>query len=301
MKFIRNYEIRIKTPGKIISSNPNGTYNYDNNGDLITIKPPVSCQFDIERVVMATLNSASVTLYNLAPATRDKIYKDKFVMQQYWQMFILAGYGENELYEVFRGNIVEAYSYKQNTEWITKIEANDGAFAIQNGFVAETMAKDINIRDMATRVLHIMPQILVGVLGSPADGQSARGKTLVGPAYDVAQSLVGGQGYIDGETFYALANDEVLASGGQVPVLDSDNMFETPRRRETYLEVNTLFSPEIRIGYICEINGKVTRYNGQYKVFGLKHSVLISQESAGEASSMISLQAGSAPFLELNK
>jgi len=299
MKFLRNYEIRIKTPGKIISSNPNGTYNYDKSGQLITIAPPVSVQFDIERAVMATQNNASVTLYNLAPSTQNKIYKDKFMFTQYWQMFILAGYGEKDLYEVFRGNIVEAFSYKQGTEWITKIEANDGAFAIQNGFVNETVTKDINLKDMILRVVHTMPETLAGIMGSPTNAkQPSRGQTLIGPSFDVAQSLVGGKGYIDGETYNVLADDEIIADGN-IPVLDSDNLFESPKRRDTYLEVTTLLMPEIRINYAVELRSKITRYNGQYKVLGIKHSATISQESAGDASSMISLFAGSAPFLEV--
>jgi hypothetical protein len=283
MKFLRNYEIRIKTPA----------------GELLTIAPPVSVQFDVDRAVMATQNNASVTFYNLSPSTRDKIYKDKFMFTQYWQMFILAGYGQTELYEIFRGNIQEAFSYKQGTEWITHIDAYDGAFAIQNGFVNETMTKDTSLKDMVTRVIHTMPQMLAGVLGSPTDGTSARGKTLIGPSYDIAQDLTGRQAFIDGETLNVMADNEVIA--GQAFVLDSDNIFESPRRRDTFLEVSTLFSPEIRIGYMCQLKSKITRYNGNYKVLGIKHSAQISQAAAGEATSMISLFAGSAPFLELNK
>ena len=283
MKFLRNYEIRIKTPA----------------GELLTIAPPVSVQFDVDRAVMATQNNASVTFYNLAPSTRDKIYKDKFMFTQYWQMFILAGYGQTELYEIFRGNIQEAYSSKQGTEWITHIDAYDGAFAIQNGFVNETMTKDTSLKDMVTRVIHTMPQMLAGVLGSPTDGTSARGKTLIGPSYDIAQDLTGRQAFIDGETLNVMSDNEVIA--GQAFVLDSDNIFESPRRRDTFLEVSTLFSPEIRIGYMCQLKSKITRYNGTYKVLGIKHSAQISQAAAGEATSMISLFAGSAPFLELNK
>ena len=265
----------------------------------MTISPPVSVQFDVDRAVMATQNNASVTFYNLAPSTRDKIYKDKFMFTQYWQMFILAGYGKTELYEIFRGNIQEAFSYKQGTEWITKIDAYDGAYAIQNGFVNETMTKDTSLKDMVTRVIHTMPQMLAGVLGSPTDGSSARGKTLIGPSYDVAQDLTSGQAFVDGETLNVMADNEVIS--GQAFVLDSDNIFESPRRRDTYLEVSTLFSPEIRIGYMCQLKSKITRYNGNYKVLGIKHSATISQASAGEATSMISLFAGSAPFLEVNK
>ena len=283
MKFLRNYEIRIKTPA----------------GELLTIAPPVSVQFDVDRAVMATQNNASVTFYNLAPSTRDKIYKDKFMFTQYWQMFILAGYGQTELYEIFRGNIQEAFSYKQGTEWITHIDAYDGAFAIQNGFVNETMTKNTSLKDMVTRVIHTMPEMLAGVMGSPTEGQAARGKTLIGPSYDIAQDLTGRQAFVDGETLNVMADNEVIA--GQAFVLDSDNIFESPRRRDTFLEVSTLFSPEIRIGYMCQLKSKITRYNGNYKVLGIKHSAQISQASSGEATSMISLFAGSAPFLELNK
>ena len=283
MKFLRNYEIRIKTP----------------SGDLITIDPPVSAQIDVDRAVMATQNNASITLYNLAPSTRNKIYKDKFMFTQYWQMFILAGYGKTDLYEIFRGNIQEAYSYKQGTEWVTHIDAYDGAFAIQNGFVSETVTKETSIKDMITRVIHTMPEMLAGVMGSPTAGQAARGKTLIGPSYDVVQDLTSGQAFVDGETLNVMADDEVIA--GEAFVLDSDNIFESPRRRDTFLEVTTLLSPEIRIGYICQLNSKITRYNGNYKVLGIKHSATISQADAGEATSMLSLFAGSAPFLEVNK
>ena len=283
MKFLRNYEIRIKTP----------------DGELLTIGPPISVQFDIDRNVMATANSATVTFYNLSPSTRSKIYKDKFQFTKYWQMFILAGYGQNELYEIFRGNIQEAYSYKQGTEWITHIEGYDGAYAIQNGFVSETIAAGSSKADMIQRIIHTMPELLSGVLGNSVQGSPSRGQVVVGSSYDAIQQLSGGQAYIDGEKLNVLAPDEAIS--GDVYVLDSDNIFESPRRRDTFLEVTTLFSPEIRVGYLCKLNSAIKRFNGQYKVYGVKHSAMISEAQSGEASSILSLFAGSAPFLEVNK
>ncbi len=282
MKFLRNYEIRIKTP----------------YGDQITINPPVSAQIDVDRNVMASANTASVTVYNLAPSTRSKIYKDRFLFTEYWQMIIMAGY-ENKLYEIFRGNIQEAYSYKQRTEWITKIDGYDGMYAIQNGFVSETVAAGTPKQDIISRMVSTMPNLIEGVIGGSVYGTSDRAQVLVGSSYDSIQQLSGGKAYIDGEKLNVLDSNEAIS--GDVFKINSDNIFETPRRRDTYLEVQTLFSPEIRMSRLCQLNSRVTRYNGQYKVYGVKHSVLISEAQMGEATTMLSLFAGSAPFLLENE
>jgi hypothetical protein len=285
MKFLRNYEIRIKSPA----------------GKQYTIAPPFSATFDVDRSVMSTVNNAKVTLFNLAPNTRNSIYKDKYSFTEYWQMFILAGYGQNELYEIFRGNIQEAFSYKKGTEWITEITGYDGAYAIQNGFVAETVNKDVSFRDTIDRVIRTMPEVLPGVLGSTVDTKtSERGQVVIGNSYDVLQGMTDGQVFIDGERVNILKPDEVMA--GKAFVLDGGDggvLLETPRRREQFLEVNCLFSPEIRVGYICEIRSAQQKYNGQYKVYGIKHNVTVSGAQGGDARSMISLYTGAAQLSEV--
>lgn len=286
MKFLRNYEIRIKTPA----------------GKLYVINPPISMEFNIDRSVMSQVNNAKITLYNLSPETRNAIYKDKYTTTQYWQIFILAGYGQNEIYELFRGNIQEAFSYKKMPEWITEINAFDGSYAIQNSFTSETMTKDTSYRDMIERVIHTMPELTQGILGAPAiESTPARGQVLIGPSYDIVQDLAGGQAFIDGEQINILAPDEAMA--GQAFVLtggEGGSMLETPRRREQFLEVNCLFSPEIRVGHICEIQSAEERYNGQYKVYGIKHAGTFSEAKCGDATTMVSLYKGTAPIQEVS-
>jgi hypothetical protein len=283
MKFLRNYEIRIKTE----------------NGQEFTIRPPVSVSFDVSMAYMSSVNNCNVTFYNLAPATRGYLYKDKYSTPLYWQMSILAGYGDNELYEVFRGNILQCYSYKKNTEWITEIEAYDGAYQIANGFVSETVAAGTSLKDALGRIIHTIPQMLMGVMGSPTDGTLTRGQTLVGPSYDIAQDLVHGNGFIDKETFHVLGTNEVIDD--PVVLLSGEDFFETPRRRDTWLELNMLFTPEIRIKRICEIKSAEKIFNGQYMVYSVKHSVTISQAQAGEATTNLGLYCGEAQFVRVSQ
>lgn len=283
MKWGRYYEVRIKTP----------------DGDLITIKPPITFVMEVSRDMRAAVNNASLTLYNLAPETRNKIYKDLYTFTLRWQMSIVAGYGETELYEIFRGNIEEAYSLKQGTEWITTIKAYDGSYQIHNGFANETIEAGNTTKDMIKRVIHTMPEMLTGVLGSPAvaDDANKRGTVVVGPSYDVIQGLTNKQAFIDGETMYVMGEDEVLK--GDAFVLDSELNFTTPKRRDTYVELDTIFCPEIRIAGIAEVHSLEKRYDGQYQVFGIKHVVTFSEAIKGDAITTLSLNVPARTFTEV--
>ena len=282
MKFQRNYEIRITTP----------------DGYAITIKPPITCQLEVEQSVKgSSLSNASVTLTNLAPNTRDRLGKDKFTKVDYWQIIILAGYGKT-LIEVFRGNIQEGYSYKEKTEWRTKLECYDGAYQVQNGFMAETFTKDTSMKDAITQSIKNMPQLLAGVLGSPAsDATPARGRVVIGNPYNEIQKMTDGQAFISGETLYVLADNEVMP--GEVFVLSAEGNKTTPKRRDGYLEVDRIFSPELKVGRIAELRSLIKKYNGQYKIFGIKHSATFSQAEAGDATTTVSLFIGDKALQEI--
>jgi hypothetical protein len=284
VKFQRNYEIRITTP----------------DGYAITIKPPITCQLEVEQSVKgSSLSNASVTLTNLAPNTRDRLGKDKFTKVDYWQIIILAGYGKT-LIEVFRGNIQEGYSYKEKTEWRTKLECYDGAYQVQNGFMSETFTKDTTMKDAITQSIKNMPQLLAGVLGSPASEEApARGRVVIGNPYNEIQKMTDGQAFIADETLYVLADNEVMP--GEVFVLSAEGNKTTPKRRDGYLEVDRIFSPELKVGRIAELQSLIKKYNGQYKIFGVKHSATFSQAEAGDATTTVSLFIGDKALLEIKQ
>lgn len=282
VKFIRTYEIRITTP----------------DGYAITIKPPITCQLEVTQDVKgSSISNASVTLTNLASNTRNRLGKDKFTKVDYWQIIIMAGYGKT-LIEVFRGNIQEGYSYKQGPEWFTKLECYDGAYQIQNGFMSETFTKDTNMRDAIIQSMKALPELLLGVLGSPASTEApARGRVVIGNPYNEIQKMTDGQAFISGETLYVLADNEVMP--GEVFVLSAEGNKTTPKRRDGYLEVDRIFSPELRVGRIAELHSLIEKYNGQYKIFGIKHTALFSQEAAGDATTTVSLFIGDKPLQEI--
>ena len=256
------------------------------DGDRIDIKPPISVEFSIERSVESKQNNGSFTLYNLAPNTRNAIYKDKYNTLQKWSLQFMAGYKGGDFFEIFRGTIVEAFSAKEGTEWITKIDAFDGSWAVQNGSISTTVAAGTDTKGIVERCIAMLPGLLTGTIGGE-NTTSDRGEVLIGNPYDVLAEQTDGAAFIDSETVNVLGSTEVF--GGEIFIIDQDKLLETPRKRETFIEAKTIFSPEIRVGYICEIDTKESRFNGRYKILGISHSATISGASCGEAVTTLSL------------
>lgn len=269
-KFGRIYRLDVFTPA----------------GKQITIEPPFSIQFQITRNTLASANKMNVTLYNLGPSTRNQIFRDRYNISERWPISLYAGYG-NRLHEVFVGKIFEALSYKQGTEWITIIDAFDGLDEAQNGVISETIAAQVSFKDVIKRVVATMPDMILGFMGAPSEGSAPRGSAYIGSSMDAIGDITGGQYFIDKQTLNVLADDEVLP--GEVTFLDPSLLLGTPRRREAFLDISTLFEPIVDLGKVYAIESVDPRYNGQYKAVGFTHNVTISSAMAGDAISNISL------------
>lgn len=284
-RFIRHYEISIRTP----------------QNELITIRPPFTAKFTITRNDLASANKTSLTILNLSPTNRAKIYKDRFTSADYWQMIIKAGYWyagfQNQMGKIvtiFQGNIFEAYSYKQGTEWYTQIEGLDAQFDMQNSFTSTTIQKNTPQKNVIETVAKDLTNTTMGVVGSPGDGENKRGKALFGRTKDVLDSETNNRYFVDKETIHSIDNDEVLSD--EVILLNSDLLKSTPKKRDTFLDCDCLFFPEAETAYICELRSKFESYNGQYKIVGFTHNVNVSGADCGDASSQIRLYTEAKSF-----
>lgn len=262
---------------------------FNPSGKRITVKPPFTIRFNLTRNTLSSANRGTIEIINLGPATRNQIFKDRFTINTYWQVQLQAGYN-NRLHEIFTGNIYEAYSLKEGTEWKTTIDCFDGMHAIQNGHTSMTVEKNTPKETIIKKVAADMENLVVGVLGSPAQGESPRGKSLMGQSSNVLTQLVDGQWFIDKEKLNVLKNIEVLP--GAVIKLDPDDLLSTPRRREAFLDMQVLFEPQVQVGRVYEIESLEARYNGQYKIVGFNNNVEISGAVAGQAITTLSLYFG---------
>ncbi len=282
--FQRTYSITIWTP----------------KGERLVIKPPISTNFSIQRNTLSSANRAKVTIYNLGESFRHQIARDRYTnLNSFWAMVIQGGY-DGELSNVFQGNIQEAYSSKEGTEWVTTIDAFDGMYAIQNGNMSMTLEGGTSTGDILREAASNLPNVLKMVVSETVDQETptGRGTALEGKPMEILEEVSGLTPYIDNETLYLLRDNEVVK--GEAYVLRSHNLLETPRGRDALLTVRTIFLPKVQVGRLCDLKSLEKRFDGLYKIIGFSHEVEVSGASGGRATTTLQLNLGSS-FIEVSE
>ncbi|GBR74151.1 hypothetical protein NO1_1376 [Candidatus Termititenax aidoneus] len=268
MKWQRNYEITITTLDNI----------------QYTIAPPFSVSFSIKCSLAEVPNEATVTIFNLGKNTRNALHKDKFTYYEKWPITIKAGYG-NQLYLIFKGNIIEAYSERKEADWITTISAMDGQFVMQNFQISESLSRGGDLDGIISgnvKALNMnIGQVLVGL------PKSRRGMVAEGTLKDLLDMTVPGGWFIDREELNIIGKTGVI--GDVVFKLNRNQLLATPRKRDRCLECETLFYPQLQIGRYLDLENSVNQYNGQYQIAEVNHDVDILGSEGGSAVTKILL------------
>lgn len=80
-------------------------------------------QFEIEKFYDITLNTARITIFNLAPILRRKLLKRKADLESspFTTITVVAGYAAKEG-TIFKGNLLQGFSTRQGPNWQTQLE-----------------------------------------------------------------------------------------------------------------------------------------------------------------------------------
>jgi hypothetical protein len=271
LKFGRNYKLIITNPQK----------------EQITVEPPFTIHFTVERNSLATANTGSIELVNLGPSTRNRIYKDRFENSIIWKIELWAGYGDG-LFVVLKGNIKEAFSWKDGPNWKTKIEVFDGADAFKEGFVALSYGAKTDKQDIVKRTIETLPGIQTGFLGQYSQGEAPkRGVVVFGPTRKVLHYLTEGHFFIDNEVCHVMSDFEY--DGTDTLDLDASQLLQSPQRSDATLNVSILFYPQAKVKAQAVLKSLYPIYNGKYIICGFKHDVMISESENGNATTDLNL------------
>lgn len=278
-KFGRNYRLTIQMA--------------DGSGEIV-ITPPISIEFSVQRTAMATINNMTLTIYNLAEKTRNRIFQDRYRIGNYHRIILEAGYGES-LSTIYSGSLFEAYSMRSGADVKTNIISRDGFFDIASTQSTKTFAAGTTLRDMLGSLISDFPNITRGTLGGD-DVTFNRPVSVDGNTYDILNTYTRNNVFVDQERVNILNPNQVLNT--PVIVLNADTgLLETPQREETFLTLTTLFEPRITMGQLVQLESQLTPiYNGQYKVIGASHSGTISESVGGTLTSKFNLSLGAQLF-----
>jgi hypothetical protein len=247
-------------------------------------------------------NTANFTVYNLNADTRNKIYKDQFILEaRAIQMF--AGYDDGKktmLPMIFNGQLKQAYSSKEGTEFKTEIEAFDGAFAMTQGNMNTTQASGQTMKDTMLGMMNALPNISGATVGSGYDQQNKRGQVIMGNPAEYLKMLSSNRFFIDKNHAYVLADDEVLK--GDIEMIDaSTGLIGTPKKSGQIIEVELIFEPRLTLAQSLEMISTTNKaLSGVYKVIEIVHSGTISPVVGGSVTTKLKLYNGS-PYVLVNK
>ncbi len=278
-KFNRVYELKIET----------------NTGEVVTIKPPFTCEFSIMRNLLSSTNTGSFVIKNLAPKTRAKLFKDQFDTTTFRPIQFFAGYDDGTsdnpiLPMVFNGNIKKAYNFRQGTEFVTEIECFDGSPASYQN-VSTTIKKGTPLRETFKTLVDSMTSVESFTQGEGNDQTNFRDQAIFGNAKEIIDNQSNGKFYIDSGGAYLLRDNEVL----EAPLTEisfENGLINTPRRQELFVEIDMLFEPRCKPSQKLNlISTSEPQYNGVYKLVGFTHSGVISEAVAGMATTKMTLRS----------
>lgn len=292
MKFHRQFQLKIQTFES--AADPTTT------PIEITISPPFTIEFNIERSANSGLNTMEIRIYNLQPDTRVHIQHDPFKTDVYQRIELRAGYS-GDLPIIFKGNIWEANSYREGSNIITSITCFDGGLdtITQRSFFS--LEQGTTLKDAVMTMINQFPNVTVGKIGA-IEGTPQRPLVVDGNTWEqikkyTTQTGTGANCFIDLEKVNVLSQNEVI--GAEVPVIDADTgLLETPRRDQNFLVLTTLFEPRIFVGQLIKLISTIQKpvYNGDYQVVGVSHQGVISEAVSGECRSTFSLILNNAFF-----
>lgn len=318
LKFSRNYKLLVDTvnatlngfTGPTVPAAATSATTIDSSTSSIEITPPFTVEFNVTRTNQAPVNNATITVYNLALATRTLIRKD-WPDTTYRPIELWAGYGdglptpEELIYgpnasvqsqrffpRIFRGNVVRAYSFRQGNIVKTVLECQDGGYNSANATFAASYAAGTPYVQIIQDMINAMPFTNIGAIDD-FPGSLLKGEAFSGDPNTLLRNLLtqfGGLFFIDNELGYALLPGSYVNLGNVQTISDNNGILGVPIKALGYVDVEMIFEPGVTIGQ--QINLKTTTvpyYNGQYTVCGISHKGLISGSICGDLVTKLTL------------
>lgn len=262
-------------------------------GAVIIIQPPFTIRFNVNRAAAASLNTLDLDIYNLAPATRDQLLQDPFIMgaNQRSTIKFEAGYIGSPLSVIYQGTVFSCNSARSGVDIITSLHSTDGGWDIARNFIFQSAGGKPNYKTILSTLANTFaPNLTVGAITGNIEGVFQRPVVLEGNVYNLLQKYSDNKCFIDLERIYILKDNEILS--GTIPLINADTgLLDTPRRDDTYLTFSTLFEPTINCGMAIDLYSQVNPiYSKQYKVFGIQHTGTISESVGGDLRTIFQVQ-----------
>jgi hypothetical protein len=300
-KHTRHYELKVETEDANVITDANGnTRLVGTSINHITITPPITLKFEVERNNLASANTANFKIYNLNAATRNGLMRDPMDMISLRNVNFNAGYRqgtERLMATLFEGNVKSGLSSRQGTEWVTEL---DCFFGTQLGQVSLTEGPGITKKNLIEKIAGTMPGVKDVVVGNKGLDMLKRAVSVFGNSFQMVKELMANGVTIDNGVLQVLSDDEVIYGDIQL-VKASSGLLGVPKRSKNFIEFDMMFEPRIKINQFLKLENDIlssaitskerllNNFDGEYKVVGLTHRGTISDAVCEDAITTVSL------------
>lgn len=254
----------------------------------IVISNPLTIRFSVNRTLFADINAMDIDIYNLAPRTYNQLFYDYFNVNRR-TVILEAGYDGMEMSAIFIGDVWSCYTSRDGSDIITHMHAIVGLKSLS----VQTDATLANVsRNQVLRYIASDMAMTINIY-SGDDEKFTRPVSLSGNSFGQIQKYTNGSAYIDNNEINVLTTFDAI-EGDVVLINDQSGLLGVPEHEDALLRVKMIFEPRIVIGQIIEVQSRISpMFNGQYKVYGIKHEGTISDTVAGTATTTLEMLVGS--------
>lgn len=226
----------------------------------------LSIDFDTERDLKPSPNDSIVTLWNLAEDTRKRLHaigndKDGVYCS------IEAGYESTGMSLIFRGDLREVRSYRDEEDWITEVSSGDGEKRLRAARTARTYPRGTTLEDLARKLIKDLGvgegnaiKVLRGLRlsGSGSIGLELGGVTAGKAAREIDRVL--GAAGLD----WSVQSDQVQITKGGEPVAGAPSVLlrhdtglvGSPEMSGDIVTVTAKLIPGLEPGYPVELDAR---------------------------------------------
>lgn len=255
----------------------------------------LTMKFQVNRSIFAEINGATVEIYNLSLETYRELFYDYFALKKR-TVILEAGYEGQVLSVIFVGDLWRCYTSREGTETITRLECIVGWKSLR--MISEATLENISRNQLLRYAANDMAMDID--IYSGEDTRFSRPVSIEGNSYGVIQKYSDHQAFIDNNKIIVLGTQDAIV--GDVPLInDESGLLGVPEHEDAILKVNMIFEPRLLVGQIIEIKSRVApMFNGQYKIYGIRHEGEISDAEAGKATTTLELLVGMQVYGKFN-
>jgi hypothetical protein len=270
------------------------------NGQTLEVRRPFTVEFDIHRNSLNSANVGSFRIYNLNTDNRNEIRKDQYNTGDVRKVVFQCGYGD-DLSLAFVGNINQAWSVREGTNYITQIESYDGGFAYAYARANLPVAAGTPNQSIVETLTSSLSQygISRGAIGEVEGQSDNRGMSITGNPIKTINELSNNSFFIDNGKANVLSGDIGNGVGEAIdtpiPIINAKSgLLGTPVKESLHVNFDMLFEPGLKVAQLIKlVSSTEARFNQIHKVISLKHKGVISDSICGTAVTSVGLLPGS--------